>query len=236
MLHQFNTKIPLIQGVYNPYECTRVEDNTPIKRALREEIQFFNASPSFIQHNKKDAPLTHHILQQVFRPLFDDDEYHHLQVNTYVHRLGREQMYANIPGWHCDYLQPDYEEGKTVVAEDESVIHWMLVLGDNAPTHQFIEQRDVEIDFEGSSWGEVSRLIDIRVHKQHLTTYTCAPGEIIKVAGNELYRSMPSHRKCWRYSFRLTQFPKDHECRPTSGSPGRIRSLQMVYVDCHGGW
>lgn len=236
MLHHFNTKLPHAIGTYNPYMCSRVEDNSPIKHTLREELQFFNASPSFVQHNKTNAPVTHHILQTILRPMFDDDEFHHLQVNTFVHRLGTEGMYANVPGWHCDFLQPDYEEGKTTVEEDENVTHWMIILGDNAPTLQFIEQRDLEIDFEGSSWGEVSRLIDIRINKQHLTTSMYLLGEIVEAAGNELYRSVPSHTKCWRYFFRATQFPKGHKCRPTNGSPGRLRRLQMVYVDCRGGW
>lgn len=235
MLHRFNTKLPRVVGKYQPNGCNR-NCLLPIEETLREERQFFNASPSFIQHHKGYAPLTHHILTDTFREQFEDDEYHHLQVNTYIHRLGREGLYANIPGWHCDYAKQEDEEERTTVEEDESVRHWIIVLGEDAPTNQFIRERDITIDFEGSSWVEASRLIDLRATKQELKIISYEPGDIVRITGNELYRSMPSMKKCWRYFFRLTHYPKGHPYRPQGGSPGHIRRLQMVYVDCHGGY
>ena len=146
-------------------------------------------------------------------------------------------MYASIPGWHCDYSKQTEEAERSTVEEDEEVKHWVLVSGTDAPpTYTFLDRHNIYLDdrFHYKTWPEVSQYIDRKVksgwHIKPVKSF-----EILEFRGNELYRTMPSIGKCWRMQLKVSLYPKGHKFRP-SGTNGKTRELQMVYMDCNQNW
>jgi hypothetical protein len=230
MTHIFNTVEP---RVIERIDCNELfGKNFDLFENIRIESQFFNASPSFLDSGGGRSFITKRIVK-MFREKFEDDlQYHHLVINSYCHKIPREGIYGNIPGWHCDFAKQEHEEAKTSVEEDEGVKHWIIVLGsDDAPIPQFIRQRNIrleDVNIKESSWNSVSKIIDRRV-KSIWPTHQFRLNELVEIRGNELYRAMPSTNWCWRMYLRITQYPENHPYRPIHG---KLRKLNMVYMGC----
>ena len=242
MEHIFNTIKPQFVCKMKPEHLIPHTPDLDIEEAIRTEPQFFNATPDFVQHYKGETPITSKVLRRLRNLFFQDDswdeEYYHLVVNSYCHKMPRDGLYASIPGWHCDYSKQEDEEVKTRLEEHECVRHWVFILGtNNPPTYQFLDKYNIHInDFklEEPSWKEVSKHIDRKV-ASGWKTKTAKLNEILEFRGNELYRTMPTENPCWRYQLKVTHYPNGHVYRPT-GTQGKVRQLQMVYLDCDGKW
>lgn len=237
MEHIFNTKKP---RVIRPLKFKDVCPTKEFVPTVREELAFFDATPSFIRQYKEQARLTHKILQKVFRELVPDgDDYHHLIINSHRHYLAQEGMHPYVPGWHCDYSRQRTEEEKTLVEEGEDVIHWMIVFGTNdPPTYQFIDKHDIHLRDEKlrkHTWKTVSEYFDRKVNSGWKTK-RAKKNEVLEFRGNTLYKICPTDQPCWRYQLRVTLYPKGHPYRPDKPTHGNVRQVQMVYVDAQSDW
>ena len=74
MQHLFNTVKP-------QYICqVKIDELFPynnIPEDIRQEVTFFNSTPSFVRNHEENAPLTKKLLKRYFRDMFSDDDYHH---------------------------------------------------------------------------------------------------------------------------------------------------------------
>jgi len=234
MKHTFNTvKTKLVTPVRMSYVGGFGQDPT---RAIVNEKQFFNCTPSAIRARQAAAPITWYLLQKYFREMVSGDDYHALLVNTYCHKLPSDGLYPNQPIWHCDYARQDDEETKVDLVEDSEAMHWYIILGDkpSVPVPQFIDKHNICLKDEmlkEPSWVEMSKYIDRKI-KSGWHTYAFKPFELFSFRGNELYRSSMTTEPVARFAMRVTLYPEGHALRPTGTSYGKERKLQMVYVGC----
>lgn len=236
MDHVFNTIKPRCIDIIDPEHMVA---NSDIVEGIRTEKQLFNATPSFVQQMKLRSPIVSKLLRMFRKNLItDDDDYHSLVINSYCQKLAIDGMYPSIPGWHCDYSKQVEEEERTSLEEDENVRHWILVMGiNNPPTCRFLDKFNIHINdikLSEHSWRAVSAVIDKKV-KDGWCTRSFKVNEIIEFRGNELYSYLPTTEFCWRIQIKITLYPKGHKYRPL-GSQGKVRELQMVYMNCSGDW
>lgn len=235
MEHTFNTIKPQYIAQVRPEHLMPI--GVDVVEGIRHETQFFNATPSFIRMSRRGARITMKLLRR-FRDIFDDEDFHSLIINSYCHKLPAEGYYPSVPGWHCDFSKQEDEEERTSLEEDENVRHWIFLTGtDNPPTYMFLDKYNIHIDdfkLDERSWRAVSKVIDRKV-KSGWGTKIAKTNELLEFRGNELYRHLPSSNRCWRLQIKITHYPKGHKYRP-QGTTGKVRQLQMVYLDCDGRW
>lgn len=210
-----------------------------IDKMIEHEVQFQQASPGFIEINNP-GPITHMVLKRLRtiieagkkpRHAFDVKDYHLLRIDVKVHML-MSGWYPCIPGWHYDFITRDKNRGILPNSkQDEKIIHWMVVLGENIIPVQFLRARDIKtIIKKPLHWNAVNTAINTLIEKNKAAPLQIDPGDIIKFRGNELHQGLPAEQYCWRYFFCASLFPKNHPQRPT-GTRGKIRIQQQVYLD-----
>jgi hypothetical protein len=198
---KFNT-----QEVVCHKKIASLEQASP--KELLAETPFFQATSSFVE--EKGGPLTNDILKEL-KQVLSEEEYKHLRIDVKVQTIVKN-TFSNHPGWHCDYFA-DYDEKAMEFKRynpglEESTRIFMITSGE--PRTEFINQQNIEMDINGSTWKKISDAVDSLFSKDDL--WRIPSSTLVEAKGNELHRvtRYEGEKPTVRYFLRATVFPKGH--------------------------
>lgn len=206
---------------------------------LREEPQFFRASPEFVWHH---SPRTYSIIEEIFsvqRPLPEQ----HVSVDTRIHMLF-PGFWPCIPGWHCDDF---YRPGGILPANDfvqcdklgmevqpdlihaPKLDHFCVVIGETSMPEFVNERMDLPVPFppdrkdDEPIYGAYNRLLD-KINDPPLKIHKLTSGEVVYFDQLCFHRGTRATKRSWRFFFRMT-YSNHHKAED------KIRTQSQVYLE-----